>query len=402
MKKNTKYLMISLLSLSLTSCSIFQHNSSSSTSEKESDEVTSTTESSTSTSIDSESEETTSTTEEETSTTTEKQMTINDCKSTEQIDAYKENGYSPLFKDANFKNGFRVTKTFYESGESPYHDGEKLNFYDLTPDANTYDWTIAQWSSQYDLMGENGNTITSDDSGLVHTITSKGKDVDGQFVPAKQVTCDSLTGAITLTCNTSVEYEKARVSSDPWVHLLFEQSNFTLDGSLVNLSCSKSIIMEADYEVTKCDDMMNGEANANVHAAQLVWYITLQNLNKSSKGYGKYIWFGLGLFDNRTAGKQTTLYSQYDKGTSTGIYSPSSTTYLNLNDGKIPTVGQRVKAQIDILTVTKAAYEEGKNKGYFDDTEYEDLAIGGMNFGYEVPGTYDISTNIYAINIFAK
>ncbi len=339
---------------------------------------------------------------EESSSEEEKKMTINDCKTTEQINEYKELGYSPLFQDTNFKKGFRVTKTFYGSGESPYHDDEKINFYDLYPSASSYDWTIAQWSSQYDLMKENGKSITSDESGLVHTITSQGKTVNGAFVPAKQVICDSQTGEITLTANASVEYEKARVSSDPWVHLLFEQSTFKLDGSYVNLSSSKSIVMEADYEVTKCEDKMNGEANANVHAAQLVWYVTLQNLNKSSKGYGKYIWFGLNLFDNRSAGQTTTLYSQYDVGTSTGIYSPSSSLYLDSNNGRIPTVGKRVKAKIDLLSITQTAYEEGKKKGYFDDTEYEDLCLGGMNFGYELPGTYDISSKFYGINIFAK
>ncbi len=329
-------------------------------------------------------------------------MTIDDCDGTEQIAEYKELGYSPVFNDPNFKKGFRVTKTFYGSGESPYHDDEKIDFYNLYPGASKCDWGIAQWSSQYDLMAEGGRTVTSDESGLVHTITSKGKTVDGTFIPGKQVICDSKTGEITLTANASVEYEKARVSSDPWVHLLFEQGTFKLDGSYVNLSASKSIVMEADYEVSKCEDKMNGQANPNIHAAQLVWYITLQNLNKSSKGYGKYIWFGLNLFDNRSAGKTTTLYSQYDVGTGTGIYSPSSTYYLDSNNGQIPTVGKRVKAKIDVLSIAGKAYNEGKAKGYFDDTEYEDLCLGGMNFGYELPGTYDISSKFYAINIFAK
>lgn len=350
----------------------------------------------------SEEERSSSLSSEESSSEEEKKMTIDDCLATEQINEYKELGYSPLFQDTNFKKGFRVTKTFYGSGESPYHDDEKINFYDLYPSASSYDWTIAQWSSQYDLMKEGGMNLTSDESGLVHTITSQGKTVNGVFVPAKQVICDSKTGGITLTANASVEYEKARISSDPWVHLLFEQGTFKLDGSYVNLSSSKSIVMEADYEVTKCEDMMNGEANANVHAAQLVWYVTLQNLNKSSKGYGKYIWFGLNLFDNRSAGQTTTLYSQYDVGTSTGIYSPSSSLYLDSNNGRIPAIGKRVKAKIDLLSITQKAYEEGKKKGYFDDTEYEDLCLGGMNFGYELPGTYDISSKFYAINIFAK
>lgn len=332
----------------------------------------------------------------------EKKPTINDCNGTEQIEEYKSDGYSAVFGDSNWKKGFRVTKTFYGSGESPYHDNEKIDFYNLYDNSNIYDWTLAQWSSKYDLMDDDGKTISSDETGLIHTITSKGKTVDGTFVPAKKVTFNSLTGELELTANASVEYETPRPSNEKWVHLLLEQGAYKNNGELVNVSKSSSIMMEARYTVTKCEDHMDGKANPSMHAAQLVWYVTLQNLNKNSKGYGKYIWFGLNLYDNRYEGKSTTLYSQYDKGTGTGIYSPASSYYLSSIDGLMPSVGQETVAKIDVLSLAQLAYNEGKSKGYFDDTAYEDLYLGGGNFGYELPGTYDISTNFEAINVFVK
>ena len=402
MIRNNIFMLFATSIFCLASCnSITNSTTSSSTSSAMTSSSTSTSESSIAQTTSSSTSKSPSTTSSSISTS-EKQMTINDCNGTIQINGYIENGYSPLFKDPNFKEGFNVTKTFYGAGESPYHLGKKIDFYNIYKDANTFSWHIAQWSSKYDLMEDNGYEIESDETGLIHTITSKGKIVNDNFTPAKQVRVNSLTGEITLTANASVEYEKPRTSSDPWVHLLFEQSTFTLNGNLVNISSANSIIMEADYEVTKCIDMINGQANSNIHAAQLVWYITLQNLNKSSKGYGKYIWFGLTLYDNRSVGKTTSLYSQYDNGTGTGIYSPSSSYYLYSNNGEIPTIGKRVTAKIDVKSIAKTAYDEGKKKGYFDDTNFEDLALGGMNFGYELPGTYDISSNFYAINIFAK
>lgn len=336
------------------------------------------------------------------STSEEEKMDITDCNSTEQTDIYKENGFEPLFVDTNFKKGFRVTKTFYNDGESPYHDNKKINFYNLYPSASSYNWTIAQWSSKYDLMSDNGYTLSKDDTGLINTITGKGKMVNNKFVPSKQMIFNSITGSIEMTVNSSIEYDAPRTSSDPWVHLLLENGTPTLKSKEICLKDYSQIIMEANYTVARCEDKMDGKANPNVHAAQLVWYVTLQNRNKNSKEYGKYIWFGLNLFDNRSAGKTTTLYNQLDKGTGTGIYSPGSQTYLSSTDGKIPTVGQKAKAKLNLKSIAEEAFLAGKKQGYFESTTFDDIYIGGGNFGYEIPGTYDITTVFDSINIFAK
>lgn len=336
------------------------------------------------------------------STSEEEKMDITDCNSTEQTDIYKENGFEPLFVDTNFKKGFRVTKTFYNDGESPYHDNKKINFYNLYPSASSYNWTIAQWSSKYDLMSDNGYTLSKDDTGLINTITGKGKMVNNKFVPSKQMIFNSITGSIEMTVNSSIEYDAPRTSSDPWVHLLLENGTPMLKSKEICLKDYSQIIMEANYTVTRCEDKMDGKANPNIHAAQLVWYVTLQNRNKNSKEYGKYIWFGLNLFDNRSAGKTTTLYNQLDKGTGTGIYSPGSQTYLSSTDGKIPTVGQKAKAKLNLKSIAEEAFLAGKKQGYFESTTFDDIYIGGGNFGYEIPGTYDITTVFDSINIFAK
>lgn len=369
--------------------------------------LTSCTPNSPTTSVDSSTQPTTNTTtsddsSDNTTTSEDEKMDITKCVSTQQIDDYKKSGYSPLFTDVNFKKGFRTTKTFYDDGESPYHDDKKIDFYNLYPNVSNYGWTIAQWSSKYDLMDTNGYSLSKDKTGLINTITGKGKIVNGKFTPSKQLVFNSLTGGFSMEVNTSIEYDQPRVSSDPWVHLLLESKEMTYRSQKVRLNDFEQIIMEANYTVTRCEDKMNGQANSNVHAAQLVWYVTLQNLNKKSEEYGKYIWFGINLFDNRNVGKTTTLYNQLDKGTGTGIYSPGSFAYCDGTNGKIPQVGQKARAKLDIRLFAEAAYNAGKEKGYFGTTTFDDLYIGGGNFGYEIPGTYDITTEFESINIFVK
>lgn len=40
-----------------------------------------------------------------------------------------------------------------------------------------------------------------------------------------------------------------------------------------------------------------------------------------------------------------------------------------------------------------------KGKGYFKDTDWEDLEITGMNFGWEIPGTFDAAVSIRNISL---
>lgn len=252
-----------------------------------------------------------------------------------------------------------------------------------------------QWADEE----TSGYTVSSSKNGLEHTIISKGKDVDGTFVPAKKVGFNSITGGIYLESNCEVEYEHARTGSEEWVHLLLSQK---FDNNLINIKNLSSLVMEADFTIDFCANKMGSEYNKGKHAAQLVWYITIQNRNKSSNEYGRYIWFGVPLWDNRTEGQTTNLYRAYDNGTSTLIYNPSSVDIFKNNAGKQPLIGQRALAQIDVLNIISEAFTYAKDNGYFTKTKFDDLAIGGTNFGYEIPGIFNIGSTIHAINVFYK
>jgi len=323
------------------------------------------------------------------------------CESTDLIDNYKKLGYSYLYQDPNYKKGYIVSKPTYGEGENPLHE-EYLKTYSWNP--YTPKWSIAQWTSRYDIMGNgenDGYTLTQDIDGVINTYTSKGKIVNNKFVPGKVITANSKTGELYLECNTSVEYEKHRTGSEGWVHLLYGQD---FEDNLVRVCEQKSIIMEASFTINKCINHMGSAYDTNKHCAQLCWYITIQNRagGYSNPDYGKYIWFGIQLWDNRTAGKVAGMYRAHDAGTDTLIYNPSTEGVYTDNAGKQPLVNQKATARIDIVSYVQEAFEYAKNNGYLGNTKFEDLYIGGTNFGYEVPGTFDIASTIHGINVFYK
>lgn len=324
---------------------------------------------------------------------------LEDCNGTDQIKKYKAQGYSNLYQDPNYKDGYIVTKPFYGQGESPYHSNYLRTYSSL----NKPTWTIAQWTSRYDLLGTNEETdgyqVHRETFGLVNTYTSKGKVHNGVYKPAKVITANSVTGSLYLESNCSVEYEKVRQDGDGWVHLLYSQD---FGNNLINIKNCKSIVMDCEYTINKCENWTGDAYNKNKHAAQLVWYLTLQNRNRSSKGYGKYIWFGIALWDNRTEGKISNEYIAHDAGTDTLIYNPASTAFLQETNGFHSKIGEKAHANIEIRAIAEKAFSDAQAKGYLENTNFEDLCFGGTNFGYEVPGIFDIASTIHCINVFYK
>ena len=152
------------------------------------------------------------------------------------------------------------------------------------------------------------------------------------------------------------------------------------------------------YKVTHCDDKMHGRVDAaNLHCAQVVWYITLQNRTEGHTEFGEYMWFGMILYDNREEGSDFTLtYKVDDDSTAnTGkmICQPASRDWSST--GKMAKLGETINVDFDMLSIAKTAFDKAKSTyGLFSKSSWEDMYIGSMNFGIELPGTYDIGVEI--------
>jgi len=293
------------------------------------------------------------------------------------VDPYK--GYYEFFRDIGFKLGFIVTSPINGSGI------KNIGTLRIT-EGTTPIWTLAQWGSNYNIM-DNADNLPVSVAGA-HSFHSKF--INGR--PAKRATVYD-SGAIKLELNASLEYDKPREPDDPWPHLLISQD---YNSNSPRLSYAKDIRMIMDFTLDSFTDHMGDAANDNIHAAQFVWYVTLQNRNKQSPGYGEYLWFGLNLFDNRY--EYPHFYAAHDGGTSAMIYQPDGKDYLP----HPVKVGEPVHIDFCLSDHAKKAFELGQERGYMLNSKWEDLYIGGMNTGFEIPGTYDIAVTIRNISIKYK
>jgi len=313
----------------------------------------------------------------------------------EEEKTMEEQGYTSLFLDKYFMNGFRISSNI-DGAVQPYLD-TPIKLIDNNENPS---WTFAQWGSKYNILDYYQKAVINGGSGLKYI--SEGKNFESEYLPAKIFSFDTVNGSVYMELNAETEYETPRIINQSWPHTLVEQSFY--DESLLNLSKCSSVRMKMNFNISKFEDKMNGLANSNLHAGQFVWYVTLQNRNNESADFGKYIWFGLCLWDNRYENIEKPLFAAEDGGkeanTGAFIYSPESNLYYNGN--KMPSALTDVNVDFDIMNIAKTAYNLAIERGYLGTTTFEDLYIGSMNFGFEVPGTYNVASTINNFNIFYK
>ncbi len=273
-----------------------------------------------------------------------------------------------------------IQDTFYENGSSVIApDGSATTTASTINQGATPIWQVCQWDS----VGNLSSTPPTISNG-VYTYTDA----------AKTLSLNTNTGATYMAIKGSVEYadgDRSQVST-PWPHLLLQQDYY--GDQLINLSQMSSLKMQMTYKVTHCDNRMQGQVDAdNLHCAQVVWYISLQNRTEGHAEYGEYMWFGMILYDNREEGSNFTLtYKVDDDSTAnTGkmICQPASADWSST--GRMAKVGETINVDFDILSVAKAAFNKAQRTyGLFSKSSWEDMYIGTMNFGIELPGTYNI------------
>ena len=292
----------------------------------------------------------------------------------------EENNY---LKNTSFEKGFRVYKT--TEGVGDFHALPlETSLSNVQPD-----WTLAQWASKYDIIGAQ-RTAAFGEVSFVCGETSP---------PAKRVDVNTRTGNISLELNAETEYERDRLNGEQWPHLLIGQD--WAGEELLRIADMQSLVLRMDYEVTKIEDKSYSVPNPGLHCAQFVWYVTLQNRNADSADFGKYVWFGLNLFDNRMAGSVSDGFAAQDGGkeqnTGAFIYQPSSAVWSD--DGRVPSAGEEKEVSFDIVEEARSAYELAVERNFLGSTRFEDLYIGSTNLGFEVTGTYNIAAKIGNLGI---
>jgi hypothetical protein len=275
-----------------------------------------------------------------------------------------------VFRDQSFSRGFGLSpldpKIVHQGGGFEKTNVDTLYF---GKEKQTPIWQLAQWYSKHNLA--HVNPETGNDGSI--TFKNEGKRL-----------IRYTNGSLMLELTTSKEYDHPRKNGEPWPHILIEQK-FGDESPIVGETTK--ILFSMEIKLVKCENKMSEQTfNEKLHTAQSPFYFILENCNKDSKEYGKYIWFGIPSFDYRYKSTGNEEKVSWDIGTNTYIYNvPENTLWgdVSFQDGNWH------KANADILPLIRKALKTMQSKGVFTTTTLNDLMITGMNFGWEIPGTFD-------------
>jgi hypothetical protein len=248
-------------------------------------------------------------------------------------------------------------------------------------------WGLAQWHSRYTLWEVApermpGGAIRFSDGAKSVTFFPKGGEAD-----------------IALGLQGNLEYEgKAPKPGDPWPHLLAERKLAT-QPAVTELEALPFFVQ---YRLVKETVSRPDGFTPQRHTAQFVFYITVQNRNRESSGFGDYYWFGVPMYDTRQRipkpHKAMDVGSDRKPATGKFIFNPGGERYTkqSAHDGQWVTIDR------DLLPLVREGLETAWERGYLKDShDPADYRLGGMNTGWEVTGTIDVEVQVRGLRLDA-
>lgn len=296
-----------------------------------------------------------------------------------------------LLNDQKFSTGFYLREwTTVNGGPVVRH----LNYGGTVADSDTPTWTMARWWDPYDFKNAAETEIEN-----------------GWRYSDKSSYCEMNlpTGELTMNLNSWTEYQEkfggSRSSaSQNWSHFLIEQSPFL---NVVKASDLTELWADLTFNIKEVTLFDSAHFDASLHTAQLFWYLTLANrIDKGATDQGvdgDYLWFGIPLYDYRYNLIET--YHNVDAGvvgsTNKMIYSMSNSEYLPVSSTQGITLGKEYGIHINILPFLKDAYVYGVTHGALQNTNFSRMYLSYMNFGWELPGSFEITSTIRNLSLTA-
>lgn len=242
-------------------------------------------------------------------------------------------------------------------------------------------WDLAQWSSKYPL-----DLACRRELGTWKLAwTNAAKSVLLGLPGAPE-------GELVLAVEASAEYgTRARRAEEPWVHLLVQQE-FADPPALSELASAR---LRLQAKLLRSSLLRTEDYSPDRHAAQYQAFFTVQNRNRTSPGFGQYLWFGVPLYDDRHRSPSAHV-AKDTGGTGMFIYTPPSTAYTaqSAHDG------QWIKIDRDLLPLMREGLAAAWGQGFLVQSKsLADYRITGMNLGWEVPGTFNVALAVKGMSL---
>lgn len=281
-----------------------------------------------------------------------------------------------VIADKNFNDGIHLLGT-NSANASPISQLYPFGKTDTEPS-----WTLAQWGSKFNLSGTKPNIIS-------------GKTTYEN--PGKRISFEGKDNTVLVSMEIigSNEYPSPRKDDQDWPHLLLAQEV----KSKVRLTEIQSLLYNINARLMYNENKMDSSLDPKLHTSQVSLYLSVQNLNKQSSAYGDFFWFGLPLYDYRY--REIKEYAEQDLGKADA----TRKFILNVAAKDLFTGSLQDKKWViikkDIYPMILNAFKKAQERGFLKDTQLSDLGIGSMNFGWEVPGTFDCGLQFKKLGLTA-
>lgn len=330
------------------------------------------------------------------------------------VEPEETEGYVSLLTDKNYENGFWMRglgapiyddpiETFGEK----YDPGVKFQYgkqTDVEPE-----WNLCQWATRYPFHDIENSSPHLPEGKFNYAFTDLGNGKYQYANSSKNFYVDTKTGELSLGLKASECYKYPRTQGQEWPHFLVEKRIYDQPNppKQCHIASSQSLVVNMDARINSFVDHMGEDADPGLHSAVCMMYLFVSNLDPARKMFTDMLWFGLYVFDNRyVIASQESFPDVGSKGSASEkwIFNISSAEYFDLNnnmhdDNGDVLIGEWRTIRVDVLGKIYEAFEQAQAHGYMKNSQFENLYINGMYFGFELPGTYDIDMSFKNFDI---
>jgi hypothetical protein len=236
-------------------------------------------------------------------------------------------------------------------------------------------WDLAQWSSKHPLPPAPPDLLPEG----VARYENRGKTVI--IGPASTERAD-----LTLAVHAGAEYARPREVGEPWTHLLAQQRLDNPPGVAELSACRLHIESRLNHSRLIVEEGYSPSR----HAAQFQIFLTIANRNPASAGFGKYLWFGAPLYDNRE--RMVSGHQAQDTGDTKMFIYTLATADLTRDSAHD---GQWVTIDADLLPHIRRGLEHAWSRGFLTESrDFADYGLDGVAMGWEVPGMFDVEVQV--------
>ena len=205
---------------------------------------------------------------------------------------------SALFRDMKFEHGFLLG---YPTADMGRKVAAVLGYGDTRTKPL---WRLCQWGTRFSLAG-------------VECVRNQAGDISYANA-GKRVVVSKDNGRLLLEIRGKAEYGGCvRKFGQAWPHLLIEQDA----GKVYPLSELEAIRFGVKIRLVKFKNHMKPkDYDPGLHAAQCQMFLIVKCINRQSKDYNDFIWFGVPFFDNRHEVPPAYMAKDFGKDDATGKF----------------------------------------------------------------------------------